>query len=128
MEDHAPRRVAADLGVVAEAGDHPADLVAVLDQRLAHLQRHRLGQLVGAGLDPVGDLVQQLAAVHRQSCIHSRDDSRAAAIAAPSCSSLGALTVAIVCSVKGFDLDPGAVAGDELAADRQDVSRGRHWA
>ena len=39
--DHAARRVAADLGVVVERGRGPADLVAVLDQRLAALARHQ---------------------------------------------------------------------------------------
>jgi hypothetical protein len=63
--DHAPGGVPADLGVVAEAGDDPAHLVGVLDQRLPALERHCLGELVGPRLDPVRDLVQELAPVHR---------------------------------------------------------------
>ena len=46
--DHAAGAVAPDLGVVVERGRGPADLVGVLDQRLAALERHRPGQLVGA--------------------------------------------------------------------------------
>ncbi len=63
--DHAPGRVAADLGVVVERRRGPADLVGVLDPRLADLERHQLGELVGPVAQPGGDLVQQLAPLDR---------------------------------------------------------------
>ena len=46
--DHAAGAVAPDLGVVVERGGGPADLVGVLDQRLAALERHHARELVGA--------------------------------------------------------------------------------
>ena len=67
-----PGRVAADLGVVVERGGRPADLVGVLDQRLAALGRHQLGELVGAGAQPVGDLVQHLGPLDRGRVAPSR--------------------------------------------------------
>ena len=64
--DHAAGRVAADLGVVVERRRGPADLVGVLDPRLAALERHQLGELVGARTQPRRDLVQHLAALDRR--------------------------------------------------------------
>ena len=64
--NHPAGRVAADLRVVVEGGRRPADLVRVLDQRLAALQRHQLGELVAAGAEPGGDLVQELGALDRR--------------------------------------------------------------
>ena len=61
--DHAAGEVAAHLGVVVEGRRGPADLVGVLDQRLAALERHHPRQLVGARAQPRGHLVQQLGAL-----------------------------------------------------------------
>ena len=61
--DHPALRAARQLGVEVERARRPADLVAVLDQRLAALAGHQLGQLVGAGAQPRGDLVQRLRAL-----------------------------------------------------------------
>jgi len=55
--------VAAHLGVVVERGGCPADLVGVLDQRLAALERHSARQLVGTRPQPGRNLVQQLGAL-----------------------------------------------------------------
>jgi hypothetical protein len=55
--------VAAHLGVVVERGGGPADLVGVLDQWLAALERHRVRELVGPGSQPGRDLVQELGAL-----------------------------------------------------------------
>jgi hypothetical protein len=59
--DHPPALVAAELGVVGEGVGGPADLVGVLDQRLAALQRHQPAQLLGVVAEPGGDPVEQLA-------------------------------------------------------------------
>ena len=61
--DHAPLGGARQLGVEVERARGPADLVAVLDQRLAALAGHQLGQLVGALAQLRGDLVQRLGAL-----------------------------------------------------------------
>ena len=58
--DHAAGEVAAHLRVVVERGGRPADLVGVLDQRLAALERHQPRELVRAVAQPRGDLVQEL--------------------------------------------------------------------
>ena len=63
--DHPAREVAPELGVVVERRGRPPDLVRVLDQRLAALQRHQLGELVGAGAHPRSDLVEHLPALDR---------------------------------------------------------------
>ena len=61
--DHPPGGRAPELGVEVEAGGGPADLVGVLDQRLAALEGHHARELVGAVAQPGGHLVQQLAAL-----------------------------------------------------------------
>jgi len=63
--DHPAGRVAPDLRVVVEGRGGPADLVGVLDQRLAALQGHHLGELIGVRPQPVGDLVKHLPALDR---------------------------------------------------------------
>ena len=61
--DHPALRAARQLGIEVERARRPADLVAVLDQRLATLAGHQLGQLFRAGAQPRGDLVQRLRAL-----------------------------------------------------------------
>ena len=61
--DHAALRGARELGVEVERARRPADLVAVLDQRLAALARHQLGQLVGPVAHAGRHLVQRLRAL-----------------------------------------------------------------
>ena len=61
-----PFGAARELGVEVERARGPAHLVAVLDERLAALAGHQLGQLVGAGAQPRRDLVQRLGALGRR--------------------------------------------------------------
>ena len=58
-----PRSWRPRLGVVAEGVGRPADLVGVLDQRLAALRGHQPAELVGVGAQPGSDPVEQLAAL-----------------------------------------------------------------
>ena len=74
--DHAAGAVAPDLRVVVERGRRPADLVGVLEQRLAALERHHARQLVGARAQPRGHLVQHLAALDRGRARPSRGPPR----------------------------------------------------
>ena len=64
--DHAAGEVAAHLRVVVERRGRPADLVAVLDERLAALERHQPAKLVDAGTQARRHLVQQLGALDRR--------------------------------------------------------------
>ena len=118
--DHPAGGVAADLGVVVEGGGGPADLVRVLDQRLAALQGHQLGELVAAGAKPGGDLVQELGALDRRRSLPAalglagRGDRRRHLLVrgrGHGCHRL----------LRGGVLDRQrlAVAGDRLAADQQ---------
>ena len=75
--DHAAREVAAHLGVVVERRRGPADLVGVLDQRLAALARHRLGQLVG----PRADAARRPRAASRRARAPASRPTRASAVA-----------------------------------------------
>ena len=59
-------RVATDLGVVVERRGGPADLVAVLDQRLAAFKRHRAGELIRVRPQPRCDLVQHVGPLNRR--------------------------------------------------------------
>ena len=118
--DHAAGRVAADLGVVVERRRGPADLVGVLDQRLAALERHQLGELVGARAEPRGDLVQHLAALDRRGALPAalslarRGDRRVELLGGGARDGRdGAL------GRTGSRPRAVAVAGDELAADQQ---------
>ena len=118
--DHAAGEVAAHLGVVVEGRGRPADLVRVLDERLAALLRHQLGELAGARPEPRGQLVQQLSALDRRGLRPVLAASRAPAIAASTCSAEGSATSAIVSSLNGFSTSSGSpVAGDLLAPDEQ---------
>ena len=64
--DHAPREVAPHLGVVVESRRGPADLVGVLEQRLAALERHHARDLLGLAPQPGGHLVEKLGALDRR--------------------------------------------------------------
>ena len=118
--DHAPGGVAADLGVVVEGGRSPADLVGVLEPRLAALERHQLGERIGAVAQPGRDLVQELAALERGRALP-------AALGLRSGGDRGVELLRRRRSYPGedllaervLDLDLGAVAGDALAADQQ---------
>ena len=118
--DHAARRAAADLRVVVERGGDPADLVGVLDQRLAALERHEPGELVGAGAQARRDLVQHLAALDRR---RARPGARRVA-------RRGDRGVDLLGGRRGdarehgfvvgiLDVERGAVAGHRLAADQE---------
>ena len=118
--DHAAGEVAAHLGVVVERRRRPADLVGVLDARLAALARHDLGQLVGLRADARGDLVEHLAALERRDRrphprrLARRRDRRVDLLVGGQRDGrehLGARGV--------LDVEPLAVALDELAADQQ---------
>ena len=63
--DHPPGRGTAQLGVEVERRRGPVDLVGVLDQRLAALQRHHARQLVLRRAEAGGHLVQHLAPLER---------------------------------------------------------------
>ena len=118
--DHPAGGVAPDLGVVVEGGGGPADLVGVLEPRLAALERHQLGELVGAVAQPGGDLVQQLAALERGRALPAalglgRGGDRGVELLGRRRSNRGEDLLA----ERVLDLDLGAVAGDPLAADQQ---------
>ncbi len=118
--DHPPGRVPPDLRVVVEAGRGPADLVAVLDQRLAPLQRHHLGELAAARLEAVRHLVQELAPVHGG---RRRPLARALARGCDrGVELLGARRADggdRLLAERVLDLDRVAVAGDLLAVDEK---------
>ena len=118
--DHAAGGVAADLRVVVERGGGPADLVGVLDQRLAALERHQLGELVGARAQPRGHLVQHLAALDRRGALPAalslgggRDRGVELLVRGRADGRHGLLAERVL------DRDLVALAGDALAADRQ---------
>ena len=119
--DHAAGRVAADLGVVVERRRGPADLVGVLDQRLAALLRHHRGELVGAS--PAAARRPRAASRRARPAgvaPHSRAASRAAAIAASSCSGeAGADLGDRLLGAGVLDRERRAVPVDLLAADQQ---------
>ena len=118
--DHPPGRVAADLGVVVEGGGGPADLVGVLDQGLAALERHQLCELVRPRTEPGRDLVQQLAALDRRGALPPAlgvgrgGDRRVELLLGRGADGRDDLLVEGV-----LDLDLGALAGHPLAADQQ---------
>ena len=123
--DDPPGPVAPDLGVVVERGGRPADLVGVLDQRLAALERHRPrrarrcaragGVATSCSISP-----RSTAGVRSQ----SRFASRAAAIAASTCSSDGSADGRDrLLGGRVLDLERLAFAGDLLAADQVASSR-----
>ena len=116
-----PGRVAADLGVVVERGRGPADLVGVLDQRLAALERHQLRRARRCARAAAWRPRAAARRARPPGCAPSlAAPRRAAAIAASSCSADGALTVATVSSVYGFSTSSGPpVPGDPLAPDRE---------
>ena len=101
--DHAAGEVAAHLGVVVERGGGPADLVGVLDQRLAALERHHAGRARrcarAAGSRPRAASRPRSTAGVRRPAVAA---SRAAAIAASTCSADAARPSATVSSVEGF--------------------------
>ena len=118
--DHATGGVPADLGVVVERRRGPADLVGVLDQRLAALEGHQLGELVGARAHARGDLVQQLGALDRGRALPAalglgggRDRGIELLVRRRSDGRDGLLRVRVL------DRDLGARAGHALASDRK---------
>ena len=118
--DHAAGAVAPDLRVVVERGRGPADLVGVLEQRLAALERHHPGQLVGAGAQPRRHLVQHLAALDRG---RARPSARRFARGRDRGVHLlgaGSATPAMrLLGVRVLDVQRRPVAGDLLAADQE---------
>ena len=123
-----PAELRPELGVEVERGGRPADLVGVLDQRLAALERHHARELVGARAQPGRDLVQQLAALDRRAfAAHAAAGlARGGDRGVDLLGARRAPTSASVSSVAGFSTaSGGAVAGDLLAADQQPGLHGR---
>ena len=118
--DHTAGEVAAHLRVVVEGRGRPPDLVGVLDQRLASLERHQPRELVRAVAQPRGDLVQELGTL----------DGRHVAPVAGRLASGGDRGVDLLVrrqldrgdrflGVRVLDLEPLAVSTHLLAADQQ---------